>query len=121
MKSTSKIIISVIVCLLLLVGALAFLNLNGWITASPKDTHTPCGQLPTVAEATAALDNHEKLAKEIEELGDGIKVEVGKPCPDDQDRGLVLVSYDSKSERNVIKNLLTHREGFGVPVHLVKR
>ncbi|WP_232699192.1 hypothetical protein [Brevibacillus daliensis] len=119
MKSTSKIIISVIVGLLLLVGAFAFLN--GWITASPKDTHPPCDQLPTVAEVTVALDNHENFAKEIEELGDGIKVEVGKPCPDNQERGLVLVRYESKSERNAINNLLTHSEGFGVPVHLEKR
>lgn len=119
MKSTSKIIISVIVGLLLLAGAFAFIN--GWITTSPKDTHPPCDQLPTVAEATAALDNHRNFAKEIEKLGDGIKVEVGKPCSDDQERGLVLVRYDSKSERDAINNLLSSSEGFGVPVHLVKR
>lgn len=119
MKSTSKIIISVIVGLLLLGGAFALIN--GWITASPKDTHPPCDQLPTIAEATTALDNHESFAKEIEKLGDGIKVEVGKPCPDDQERGLVLVRYDSKSERDAINNLLSRSEGFGVPVHLVKR
>lgn len=119
MKSTSKIIISVIVGLLMVVGDFAFLN--GWITGSPKDTHPPCDQLPSVAEATAALDNHENLAKEIEKLGDGIKVEVGKPCQDDQERGLILVSYDLKSERDAISNLLSRSEGFGVPVHLKKR
>lgn len=119
MKSTSKIIISVIVSFLLLVGAFAFIN--GWITASPKYTHPPCDKLPTVAEVTIALDNHENFAKEIEKLGEGIKVEVGKPCPDDQERGLILVKYESKSERDAINNLLTHSEGFGVPVHLVKR
>lgn len=119
MKTTSKIIISVIVGLLLLLGGIAFIN--GWITASPKDTHPPCDQLPTVAEATTSLDNHKNFAKEIEKLGDGIKVEVGKPCPDDRERGLVLVRYDSKSERDAISNLLSRSEGFGVPVHLVKR
>lgn len=119
MKSTTKIMISVMVGLLLLAGALTFIN--GWITLSPKDTHPPCDQLPTVAEATAALDNHENFAKEIEKLGDGIKVEVGKPCPDDQERGLVLVKYDLKSERDAINDLLSRSEGFGVPIHLVKR
>lgn len=119
MKSTSKKMISVIVGLLLVAGVFAFLN--GWIPGSPKDTHPPCGQLPPVAEAAAALNHHENLAKEIEKLGDGIKVEVGKPCPDDQERGLILVSYDSKSERDAISNLLALSEGFGVPVHLVKR
>ncbi|MBS4222403.1 hypothetical protein [Lederbergia citrea] len=119
MKSTSKIIISVIVSLLLLGGSFAYIN--GWITASPKDTHPPCDQLPSIAEATVALENHENFAKEIEKLGDGIKVEVGKPCPDDQDRGLVQVSYNSKSERDAISELLSRSEGFGVPVHLEKR
>lgn len=119
MKSTTKIIISVIVGLLLLVGAFTFTN--GWILTSPKDTHPPCDKLPSVAEATAALENHENLAKEIEKLEDGIKVEVGKPCSDDQERGLVSVSYDSKAERDAINNLLSRREGFGVPVHLLKR
>ncbi|KRG12569.1 hypothetical protein ACA30_18280 [Virgibacillus soli] len=119
MKSTSKITISIIVSLLLIVGVLVIIN--GWITTFPKDTHPSCDKLPTVAEATTALANHEKFAKEIEELGDGIKVEVGKPCPDDRERGLILVSYDLKSEREAISNLLSQSEGFGVPVHLVKR
>lgn len=119
MKSISKITIIFIAGLLLLVGAFAFIN--GWITALPNDTHPPCNQLPTVAEASAALDNHKNIAKEMENLGDGIKVEVGKPCSDDLERGLILVSYDSKSERDAINNLLSRSEGFGVPVHLVKR
>lgn len=119
MKSTSKIIISVIVGLLLLGGAFAYIN--GWITASPKDTHPSCDQLPTIAETTAALNHQRNFAKEIENLGDAIKVEVGKPCPNDQNRSLILVSYDSKSERDAINKLLTRSEGFGVPVHLVKR
>ncbi|MFD1394788.1 hypothetical protein ACFQ49_05315 [Kroppenstedtia eburnea] len=119
MKSTSKIIISVVVGLLLVGGAVAFLN--GWIPVSREDTHPPCDQLPTVAEATAALAGHQGLAEEIKALGDGIAVEVGKPCPDDQDRGLVKVGYGSRSERDAITDLLSRRDGFGVPVHLVKR
>lgn len=119
MKSTYKIIISVIVGLLLLGGGFAYIN--GLIKASPKYTHPPCDQLPSVSKATVALENHENIVKEIEKLGDGIKVEVGKPCRDDQDRGLVEVSYNSKSERDAINNLLTRSKGFGVPVYLVKR
>ncbi|PCK72199.1 hypothetical protein PL1_0751 [Paenibacillus larvae subsp. larvae B-3650] len=117
MKSASKIIIGIVIGSLLVVGAVALLN--GWIPVS-RDTHPPCDQLPTVAEATAALASHQGLAKEIKALGDGIAVEVGKPCPDDQDRGLVMVSYASRSERDAIADLLSRRDGFGVPVHLVK-
>lgn len=114
MKSTFKVIIG----LLLLAGAVAFIN--GWITMS-KDTYPACEQLPAVAEAAAALDSHKEIAREIEKLGKGIKVEVGKPCPDDQKRGLILVRYDSKTEHTAITELLMISEGFGVPVHLEKR
>jgi hypothetical protein len=118
MKSAYKIIIGVVAGLLLVVGAVAFLN--GWFPVS-RDTHPPYDQLPTVAEATAALARHQGLAEEIKALGDGIAVEVSKPFPDHQDRGLIMVSYGSRSERNAIADLLSRREGFGVPVHLVKR
>lgn len=118
MKLTSKIIIGVVVVLLLVAGV-AFLN--GWIPVSTRDTHPPCDKLPTVAEATAALASHQGLAEEIKALGDGIAVEVGKPCPNDQDRGLITVSYRSTSERDAISDLLSNRDGFGVPVQLVKR
>lgn len=118
MKLSPKLIISVVVGLLSVVGALAFLI--GWFSGS-KDEHPPCDQLPSVAEATEALASNQDLAKEIKALGDGIEVEVGKPCPDDRNRGLVMVSYDSKSERDAIADLLGRRDGFGAPVHLVKR
>ncbi|MDA1476154.1 hypothetical protein [Bacillus changyiensis] len=119
MKSSSKIMIGVVVGLLLVVGAAALLN--GWIPLS-RDTYPSCDKLPTVAEANAALTRHQDLAEEIKSLSDGgIDIEVGKPCPDDQNRGLIMVRYGSKSERDNISDLLSRRDGFGIPVHLVKR
>ncbi|WP_353892791.1 hypothetical protein PRVXH_002165 [Proteinivorax hydrogeniformans] len=117
MRITYKIIIGVIAALLVIVGAAA---LNGLFSA-PRDTHPPYDQLPTVVEANEALDKHQDLAKEIEALGDGIRVKVGKPFPEHQDRGLIMVSYSSRSERDAIADLLKQSEGFGVPVHLEKR
>lgn len=67
------------------------------------------------------LSRHQDLVEEIKALGDDITVEVGKPCPDDENRGLVIVSYGSRSEHDAISDLLSRRDGFGVPVHLVKR
>lgn len=117
MKLTNKKIIIGVVVGLLLVGAA---HLNGFFPSS-RDTHPPYDQLPTVAEATEALAGHQDLAEEIKALGNGIEVEVNKPCLDDPDRALIKVSYGSRSERNAIADLLSRREGFGVPVHLVKR
>lgn len=117
MKLSSKKIIIGVVVGLLIVGAVL---LNGLFSSS-KDTHPPYDKLPPVAEVTEALARHQGLAEEIKALGDGIRVEVSKPFPEHQDRGLIKVSYRVKSERNAIVDLLSQREGFGVPVHLEKR
>ena len=118
MKSVYKKVVVVVVGLPLIVGA--FVLLTGWFSVS-KDTHPSCDQLPHIAEATEALANHQDLAEEIIALGDNIEVKVGKPCGDDRSRGLVKVSYSSKSERDAVSDLLKHSEGFEVPVYLVKR
>lgn len=117
MKLVNKKIMLGVLAGLLVVG---FALLNGLFPTS-RDTHPPYDQLPTVAEAAAALAEHQDLAEEIKALGDGIAVEVSQPFPEHPDRGLIRVSYRSRSERNAIADLLSQREGFGVPVHLVKR
>ena len=114
--SNKKIMIGVVVGLLVV----GFALLNGLFSSS-RDTHPPYDQLPTVAEAMEALAGHQELAEEIKALGDGIAVKVGQPFPEHSDRGLIRVSYRLRSERNAIMDLLGQREGFGVPVHLVKR
>ncbi|MGN9907777.1 hypothetical protein ACTMTJ_09505 [Phytohabitans sp. LJ34] len=115
MKSVTIIVLGI--ASLLGVGAIA---LSGVITRS-GDTHPPCDQLPTVAVASERLAKNQDLANEIESLGNGVAVEVGKPCAAGQDRALISVAYETGSEREAISDLLTHRDGFGVPVHLVKR
>ncbi|KYC65191.1 hypothetical protein B4100_2257 [Heyndrickxia coagulans] len=45
---------------------------------------------------------------------------MGRPCSKDQNRGLVMVKYGTKTERKAIDDLLSRRNGFGVPVYLVK-
>ncbi|MFF3867773.1 hypothetical protein [Micromonospora sp. NPDC001898] len=100
------------------IGSAAIL---GGVFPTSTDTHPPCEELPTAAEASAALTRSESLATDIAALGKGISVEVGSPCPRGQDRALIQVTYGSKPEREAISNLLARRDGFGVPVHLVER
>lgn len=102
------------------VGTAAAVALGGIIPMSDSDTHPPCEQLPTTAQATAALTKNQGLAHDIEALGKGISVAVGKPCPAGQDRALIQVAYGSKAQRENIHNLLNNRDGFGVPVYLVE-
>ncbi|MBU5440326.1 hypothetical protein KQI42_20225 [Tissierella sp. MSJ-40] len=118
MKLTFKKIICIIIILFL---GVAFALINGWLPISSKNTHPPCDQLPSVAEVTEALADHKSFVKEIESLGRNIQVEVGLPCSDNQDRALIQIKYKSKSEEKAIRNLIEINEGFGVPIHLVKR
>ncbi|MED1673677.1 hypothetical protein [Pallidibacillus thermolactis] len=124
MKSTNKLykFIGIIIVFLLFIGLFAYIN--GWIPLSPKDTHPSCDQLPSISEASASLENNQDLVKEIQKLGNEITVEVGKPCKDDQDRGLIMITYGTNEEREKIGEFLSHlseEDGFGVPVYLVKR
>ena len=120
MKLSNKKSFIVIVGVIVVVLLVGIVFLNGFFS-SPKDTYPPYDQLPSVEEATEALAKNQALAKEIEALGDGIVLEVSKPFPEHQDRGLIVVRYATRSQRNAIADLLGQREGFGVPVHLKKR
>jgi hypothetical protein len=114
----SKVVIGVAAALL--VAGIGAVLLYGLIPTS-GDAHPPCDQLPTVAEATSGLAGNPGLADEIEGVGDGVAVEVGKPCSEGEDRALVKVTYESDSERDAIRDLLMRGDGFGVPVYLEER
>ncbi|MBB5960703.1 hypothetical protein FHS29_007331 [Saccharothrix tamanrassetensis] len=116
MNLASKIAIGVVAAALLGAGLMWF----GGALSSGGDTHPPCEQLPTAAEATSGLSSNQALVDEIKALGKSTSVNVGKPCPAGQDRALIEVTYRSDSERDAISNLLGSRNGFGVPVYLVK-
>ncbi|MEV4465863.1 hypothetical protein AB0J51_19835 [Micromonospora echinofusca] len=117
MRLIFKIVIGVVAVAVLGAGAAAVLG----VLSMSSDTHPSCEELPTAAEATVALTRNQALAEDIEALGDGISVGVGKPCPEGQDRALIQVTYGSKSEREAVGRQLADRDGFGVPVHLVRR
>lgn len=117
--STPKIVAIVAGALLVVVGAGG--ALVGFAPIS-RDVHPPCEELPSVEEAAAALDSDPAFAEDIEALGDDITVQVGRPCPDEYpDRGLITVTYGSRSERDAIQEMLGRRDGIGVPLYLERR
>jgi hypothetical protein len=118
MSPVTKIVIGVVAVAVVGAGAAAVF---GGVFPSSSDTHPPCAELPTRAEATTALDRNKALAKEIEALGKDVSVAVGTPCPEGQDRALIQVTYRSDTEHAAVGDLLGRRDGFGVPVYLVER
>jgi hypothetical protein len=114
MRLASKIVIGAVAA-----AAIGTAAVLGGAFPVSRDTHPPCQELPTTAEATAALTENRALADDIEALGEGISVGVGSPCPEGQGRALIQVTYGSRSERDAIGGLLSRRDGLGVPVHLV--
>lgn len=118
MNTASKIAIGAGVVAILGAGALV---LSGTLPFSSTYTHPPCEQLPTTAQVEAGLAANQALANDIKAVGQDVAVAVGKPCPPGQDRALIEVTYGSDSERDSIRSLLTNRNGFGAPVHLVEK
>ncbi|PZM97325.1 MAG: hypothetical protein DIU79_02875 [Actinobacteria bacterium] len=122
MKSKVAVIVGVVaVGVVAVVVGVAGLGLFGGVISRSADTHPPCEELPTRAEADAGLAANRALVEELEALGRGVSVRVGTPCPQEGDRALIEVTYGSAAEREAIRDLLARRDGFGVPVHLVSR
>ncbi|MEU4159822.1 hypothetical protein [Actinoplanes sp. NPDC026670] len=117
MSSITKIAVGVAAVAVLGAGAAAVF---GGVFPTSSDTHPPCEELPTRAEAATALDRNQALATEITGLGKGISVTVGTPCPEGQDRALIQVTYRTDAEHEAVGDLLGRRDGFGVPVYLVE-
>jgi len=118
MSTVTKIALGVVVLAAIGAGGAAVF---GGAFSTTKDDHPPCEELPTRAQADAALTKNRALATDIEALGKGISVGVGTPCPKGQDRALIQVTYKSDSEHEAIGDLLVRRDGFGVPVYLVEK
>ena len=76
-----------------------------------------CGDLPTGAEAEAALAAHPDLVRRIEGLGDDVDVYVDEPCDDHPGAAEIAVTYPGGDLRERIEALLAE-ESFGVPTSL---
>lgn len=118
MKRTTGIAFGAVAATVVVAGAAVGV---GGVWSSSGDAFPPCRQLPTTAEADAALARNQLLAADLEALGKGIVVDVGSPCPPGQDRALVTVVYRSGAQHDAIAVLLNDRDGFGVPVRLVEK
>ena len=120
-SSTRKIIVIVVGVVIAVVVALGGIGVvTGVLLRGETSAHPPCDQLPAVTEVEDALAAHPSLVQELEHLGDNVQVTVGEPCGTGTDQALVQVTYAEKSERDAIDSTLGQREGFGVPVYVVK-
>lgn len=93
----------------------------GGIFPARSTTHPPCAELPHVDDVKEALLTHSDLANDIESQGDTIRVAIATPCTANTTLALIEVSYTRDHELDAIDDLLTQRNGFGVPVHVTQR
>lgn len=93
----------------------------GGILPARSTTHPPCAELPHVDDVKEALLTHSDLANDIESQGDTIRVAIATPCTANTTLALIEVSYTRDHELDAIDDLLTQRNGFGVPVHVTQR
>lgn len=118
MKRAAPIIAGLGTVAVLAVGLLV----SGVIPVPGQDAapHPPCADLPSRAEVDDALAQNPGLVEEIEGIGSSVSVEVGEPCDDQPDRGLVRITYRSDDQRAAIDTLL-QEQTFGVPAQVIQR
>jgi hypothetical protein len=122
MKRPVKRIFVVITGALVLVGGITVaLVIGGFLGAGETVAYPPCNELPSVASADSALASHANFAAALTAVGPEVEVSVGTPCKDNADAALIQVTYKTKDQREAIGAIINTRDGFGVPVYLVKQ
>lgn len=111
-------LVAVLVCLL--VVAVSTMFFAGVLGGTRAQAHPPCEQLPSAAEVDAALRSTPDLTALIEQQGDDVRVQIGRPCEGDP-AALVEVSYKDAAHLELIEEVLIREDGFGVPVMVVQR
>ena len=116
---TAKVVPLGVLGILIIGGALL---MSGVIPLSRGEdsARPPCDQLPSVQTVNGAVASHQELIARIEDVGQGVKVGVGRPCGDQTDRAIVRIEYAAADERKDVDAILQNDDGFGVPVELGK-
>lgn len=118
MKRRTWVLTVVIVAVFLAGGAaVAALNIGG-VVGGGGVARPPCGKLPDKAAVLTALHTHPDMIKRLENVGNGVRVNLAQPC-DDANLGLVRVTYTNDSQRDAIDTVLQHEDGFGVPLEVM--
>ena len=99
-----------------LVVAVAPAFLQTWLYDN-RPSGIACDDLPTRAQAEAALAAHPGLVSRIRALDDDVDVYVQEPCDDRPGAAEILVIYPGGDLRERIEALLAE-EAFGVPTSL---
>lgn len=111
-------LVAALACLLVVVLSARFFA--GVLGGTRAQAHPPCEELPGVAEVDAALRSAPDLTALIEQQGDDVRVQIGRPCGGDP-VAVVEVSYKDAADLGKIEEVLTQADGFGVPVTVVQR
>lgn len=105
-----------LVGVVLLVAAVAVagvgLVMTGVISPPGGSAYPACGTLPTVPEVESAVQEHRALVDELQAVGEGVEVEVTKPCAD-QDAAAITIWYANGDESAAIGRIM-NSESFGV-------
>jgi len=109
--------VAVIVCGL----AAGAIVLGGILPLGGGNTHPPCDQLPSAAQARDALEDNPGLVSQLRDAGSGVSVGVDSPGCDNGNQALIDVTYSTGEERDHIDAVLTRSDGFGVPVYVHER
>lgn len=85
-----------------------------------KETHPPCDQLPTRAEAQKAIDEHPEYIGRIKAVSPTVTVRADSPGCEDPNRALVIITYANDDDLPRLEEVLVQNTGIGSPLYLQK-
>ncbi|EIT83648.1 hypothetical protein A374_19050 [Fictibacillus macauensis ZFHKF-1] len=118
MNKSLKVTIGLVVGALIVVGIYVYFN---YYSASAREARANCNKLPDVSEVKQVMNEHFYVIKQIKKVGKNIKVEVGKPCSNDENRAVVQIMYHTEKEFEVINQLLNEDGNRSVPIRFYRR
>lgn len=111
-------IVAAVIAALILAAAVAYAGFG--IGGKSQQAHPPCDELPSAAAVQDAIEQHSELTAQLEQAGPSVSVDVGRPCGG-ADQALVDVRYTGEQDKKKAEDVLTHADGFGVPVILTEK
>lgn len=84
------------------------------------ESHPPCDQLPTRAEAQKAIDEHPEYIGRIKAVSPTVTVRADSPGCEDSNRALVIITYANDDDLPRLEEVLVQNTGIGSPLYLQK-
>ncbi|WP_448070750.1 hypothetical protein [Georgenia yuyongxinii] len=104
---------SLIVVVVVVVAAAAYFLLIG--SRGTQYALPACNEFPPAAETKAVIQDRAEDLEVIRQIDPAIGISVTQPCPDDPDRGALLITVPDSGTADQVSEAMKSLPGLGVP------